>query len=380
MHNDLSAATDQPVRIAAVDVIPVEIPLKTPVRMATHTITSAANVLVQMRSDTGVVGWGEAAEAHNITGDLQAGITAAVRRLAEHYLHQDARRLRALARSADRAIHANTSAKAALDIAAHDLVARAYGVPLHNLLGGAVRTAFPALHVVGSGDPATDAQRAAEGRREGHREYKLKVGMADVATDAEAAAAVREAIGPDAVLGADANQALSVARAIRFAALVSDADLAYLEQPLPGADTDGMRRIRRVTSLPLSIDEGLHAVTDILDLHRAEAIDGVALKVIKTGGVGPTMAALTITDALGLAVNLSGKIAETSIASAALAHIAAAAPTIAWGFAITNHYLAGDVARNPLEVTDGVLQVPDGPGLGIDVDEQAVAEYRVAQR
>jgi hypothetical protein len=104
-------------QIAKVDVIPVEIPLITPVRMATHTITHAANVLVRMESTDGVVGWGEAAEAHNMTGDLQPGIAAAMQRLAAHYLEEDARRLRALARVADQAIFANTAAKSALDMA-----------------------------------------------------------------------------------------------------------------------------------------------------------------------------------------------------------------------------------------------------------------------
>lgn len=365
-------------QIAKVDVIPVEIPLITPVRMATHTITHAANVLVRMESADGVVGWGEAAEAHNMTGDLQPGIAAAMRRLAEHYLKADARRLHALARVADRAIYANTAAKSALDMAAHDLVARSRGMALHELLGGATRTQIPALCIVGSGDPDADARTAAAGRDAGHCEFKLKVGMADVSTDAAAALAVRVAIGPDATLGTDANQSLTVTRAIRFAQLTGDAGLAYLEQPLRGADLSGMAAIRSATNLPLSVDEGLHSVRDILDYARAGAIDGVALKLIKTGGMGPTMVAIELAALLGLDVNLSGKIAETGIASAALAHVAAAAPDIAWGFSVTNHTLEADVVTQPLTVTNGEVQVPDGPGLGVDVDDEAIAQYEVA--
>jgi muconate cycloisomerase len=365
-------------QIAKIDVIPIEIPLSTPVRMATHTITRAANVLVRMESADGVVGWGEAAEAHNMTGDLQPGVVAAARHLAAHYLHADARRLRALAREADRAIHANTTAKSALDMAAHDLVARSRGVALHELLGGAVRSRIPALCIVGSGDPDADAARAADNQAAGYREFKLKVGMADVDTDAAAAIAVREAIGPRATLGTDANQSLSVARAIRFARLADAAGLAYLEQPLRGVDLTGMATIRNATSLPLSVDEGLHSVGQILDYAAAGSVDGVALKLIKTGGVAATIVALELADLLGLSVNLSGKIAETSIASTALAHVAAAAPSLAWGFSVTNHTLEGDVVRQPLAVTGGEVHVPEGPGLGVDIDEQAVAHYRVA--
>ncbi|HSK96155.1 MAG TPA: mandelate racemase/muconate lactonizing enzyme family protein [Euzebyales bacterium] len=363
--------------IASVDVIPVRIPLTAPVRMATHTITHAANVLVRMESGDGVVGWGEAAEAHNMTGDLQPGIAAAARQLAQRYRGADARRLRALARAADADMHANTSAKSALDMAAHDLVARTRGVPLHDLLGGAVRSHIAALCIVGSGDPDADAERAAAGRAAGHREFKLKVGMAGVDSDARAALAVREAIGFDAVLGADANQSLTVARAVRFLQRAQDADLAYLEQPLPGTDPRGLAALRAATTVGIGIDEGLHAVRDLLDLAAAGAVDGVALKLIKTGGVGATMLALELAELLGLAVNLSGKIAETSIAAAALTHVAAAAPALAWGFSVTNHLLEADVARTPIAISDGGVDAPTGPGLGIDVDEGAVAEHRV---
>lgn len=364
-------------KITTVDVIPIVIPLTTPVRLATHTITTAANVLVRMGSDDGVTGWGEAAEAHNMTGDLQDGIVAAARRLADHYLGADPRALHPLARAAGDAIHANSSAKAALDTAAHDLVARSRGIPLHELLGGAFRTGIPALHVVGSGDPDADAARAAAGHSAGYREFKLKIGMAGVDSDVTAALAVRDAVGPEVVLGTDANQSLTVARAVRFAQRAADADLAYLEQPLPGADLAGMAAVRAATNVPVSIDEGLHGVADVLTCAQAGAIDGVALKLIKTGGVAATMTALELCGLLGLAVNLSGKIAETSVASAALAHVAAAAPAVAWGFSITNHTLEGDVVRDPLTVSDGVLRVPQGPGLGVDIDEDAVAHYRV---
>jgi muconate cycloisomerase len=363
--------------IANVDVIPVTIPLTTPVRMATHTITHAANVLVRMESDDGTVGWGEAAEAHNMTGDLQAGIVAAARRLATHYRGADPRRLRALARAADGDMVANTSAKSALDMAAHDLAARGSGIALHDLIGGAVRTRIPALCIVGSGDADTDAERAAAARTAGHREFKLKVGMAGVDADATAAIAVRDAIGRDAVLGADANQSLTVARAVRFLRRSEDADLRYLEQPLPGADRAGLIAIRSATNVGIGLDEGLHAVHEIIDHATAGAIDGVALKLIKTGGVGATMLALELAELLGLAVNLSGKIAETSIAAAALTHIAAAAPVIAWGFSVTNHTLEVDVVRTPITITGGSVEVPDGPGLGVEVDEDAVAHYRV---
>jgi muconate cycloisomerase len=139
-----------------------------------------------------------------------------------------------------------------------------------------------------------------------------------------------------------------------------------------------MATIRSATNLPLSVDEGLHSVHEIIDYAGAGAIDGVALKLIKTGGVGATMIALELAGLLGLAVNLSGKVAETSIASAALAHIAAAAPALAWGFSVTNHNLEADVVQRPLAVIDGTMHVPDGPGLGVDIDEQAVAHYRVA--
>lgn len=135
--------------------------------------------------------------------------------------------------------------------------------------------------------------------------------------------------------------------------------------------------VGRRPTVGIGLDEGLHAVHEILDHAAAGAIDGIALKLIKTGGVGATMLALDLAELLGLAVNLSGKIAETSIAAAALTSIAAAAPAIAWGFSVTNHTLEADVVRTPITVAGGSVDVPGGPGLGVEVDEDAVAHFRV---
>ena len=362
-------------RVTRIDVIPVSIPLTAPVRMATHAITEASNVLVRMESDSGVVGWGEAAEAHNMTGDLRQGIAEAATRLAAQYAGADPRRLRSLATAADRAIFANSSAKAGLDVAAHDLVARSLGIPLHDLVGGAVRDTLPALFVAGGDDSAATGRAAAAAKEAGYTQFKLKVGMADLRSDAAAVVAVREAVGESALVGVDANQSLTVDAAIRFARMVGDAGLDYLEQPLWGVDADGLTAIRQAIHVNLSVDEGLHGLHDIVAYARARAIDGMALKLVKMGGIGRMMAALELADLFGLDVNLSGKIAETSVGSAALAHIAAAAPAVRWGFSVTNNHLVHDPVTVPLAVKGGVVAVPQGPGLGIEVDEEAVRRF-----
>jgi len=366
-------------QIARVDVIPITIPLTTPVRMATHTITSAANVLVRIEGDDGTVGWGEAAEASNMTGDLQAGIVAAARRLATHYRDADPRRLRALGRAADRDMVANTSAKSALDMAAHDLAARGLGVPLHDVLGGAVRTRIPALCIVGTGDPDTDAARAADARAEGHREFKLKVGMAgiDVDVDAAAAVAVRDAIGSDAVLGAHANQSMTVARAVRFLHRSEVADLRYLEQPLPGADRTGLIAIRSATNVGIGLDEGLHAVDEILDHAAAGAIDGIALKLIKDrwrrgdhARAGPRRTAWAGGQPLG-----KDRRHEHRGGRADLHRGRGAGDRV--GLLGHQPRPGGRCGADPDHRHRGSVDVPGGPGLGVDVDEDAVTHYRV---
>jgi muconate cycloisomerase len=186
--------------------------------------------------------------------------------------------------------------------------------------------------------------------------------------------AVRTALGPAVPLCADANCGLTLADARRYAERTREADLQFLEQPLAHDDLAGLAALARAASVPIGVDEGIHSIADV-EAHARCGAGGVSLKLIKLGGMTAALEAAMLCGRLGLRVNVAAKIAESSIASAAAVHLACAVPTVDWGVSLTHFYLAEDLVRRPLPMGDGGVSLPLGPGLGIVVDENAVARF-----
>jgi L-alanine-DL-glutamate epimerase-like enolase superfamily enzyme len=139
-----------------------------------------------------------------------------------------------------------------------------------------------------------------------------------------------------------------------------------------------MARVAAASNFAIACDEGLHSIADLERHHAARAASGGSLKAIKLGGIGAVYRAALRCEALGMKVNLACKIAESGIATAAVLNLAAAIPSVDWGVSLSNQYLADDVLRTPLQIKMGWAEVPSAPGLGIEVDEQAVQRYRIA--
>jgi muconate cycloisomerase len=366
-----------PLLIRRVDAIPVALPLVKPMKMAGVTITHAENVLVRMEAADGTVGWGEAASAPTMTGDTLGGLVAAVRdHLGPLLIGQDAWARPALVRRLRDALMGNTGAHSAVEMALLDLAGQAANVPLINLVGGAVRTGVAPMWLLGNQSTQDDIAEAREREAAGFHFFKLKVGVKPPQAEIDGTLAVRAALGPTVPLCADANCGFTAEAARRYLDGTRAADLLFLEQPLGHADLDGFAALARAAPVPLGVDEGIHSLADIAAHARAKA-GGVSLKLIKLGGIGPAIAAANLCRQLGLKVNVAAKMAESSIAAAALVHLACAIPSVDWGVSLTHFYLAGDLVKRPLPMGDGTVALPAGPGLGIEVDEAAVARLRV---
>jgi len=275
----------------------------------------------------------------------------------------------------DTLMYGNTGAKAAIDIALHDLVARAGGQPLYALFGAKARSCMAVLAVIGSTDEAADLREAEERFAAGYRAFKIKVGIAAPEADGartRAVCRVLKASGEGCLVSADANQGFTVEEAVRFTAAVGDAGLDFFEQPVRAHDLAGMARVAAASRVPIGADEGIHSLDDIERHHVRNAAAGVSLKAIKLGGLRALLEACRLCDRLGMKVNISCKTGESSVASAAALHLAAVVPDLAWGLTPTNSGLAEDVTADPLRIERGHVEVPGGPGLGIEVDERRV--------
>jgi len=377
--NDAARANEDAVRIKSIEPVSVSLPMRKPVTMAGETVTRADNVLVRIESDDGWVGWGEAASAPTMTGETTASMHAAVAHMAPALLQRPADDFAALATAMDAAMYGNSGAKAAIEIALHDLVARAAGRPLYALFGGKARSRIALLAVIGSTDAAADLRDADARWAAGYRAFKVKVGLAPPEADAARTHAVcrmLKARGEPCLVAADANQGFGLDEALRYVAALGDCGLDFLEQPVRADDLDAMARVAAASRVAIGADEGIHSLNDIERHHACRAASGVSLKAIKLGGLSAVLEACRLCDRLGMKVNVSCKTGESSVASAAALHVAAAVPALDWGLTLTSQGLAEDVVVAPLLVTGGHAEVPDAPGLGIEVDEARVRRCR----
>jgi L-alanine-DL-glutamate epimerase-like enolase superfamily enzyme len=364
-----------PLAIRRVDAIPVALPLKKPMRMAGVEMTRALNVVVRIEAKDGTVGWGEAASAPTMTGDTLGGLVAAVRDyLAPILVGKNAWERPALVRRMKAVLIGNSGAHSAVEMALLDLAGRAVQVPLIDLVGGAVRAGVAPMWLLGNDTTEEDIAEAHEREAVGFHFFKLKVGVKPLEAEIAGTVALRAALGPDVPLCADANCGFTFGTAQRYLEGSRSADLLFLEQPLAPADLDGFAALARNAPVPLGVDEGIHSLADI-DAHARSGAGGVSLKLIKLGGIGPAIEAAYLCQRLGLKVNVASKIAESSIASAALLHLACAIPQSDWGVSLTHFYLAEDLVKRPLPLGDGMVARPGGPGLGVEVDEAAVARF-----
>jgi muconate cycloisomerase len=365
-----------PLAIRRVDAIPLALPLTKPVKMAAETVTHARNLLVRIEGQDGTVGWGEAASAPTMTGDTIAGLVSAVRdHLAPVLIGADARMRPALLKRMRTVLYGNTGAHSAVEMALIDLAARSAGVSVIDLIGGAVRPAVAPMWLVGNATLEQDVAEAEARKAAGIRFFKLKVGVKPLASEVAAALAVREALGPDLPLCADANCGFSHEAAERFLEVSADAGLLFLEQPFAPDDMNGLATLARTTPVAIGADEGIHSLHDI-EAHAAAGARGVSLKLIKLAGYSGALAAAALCRRLGLAMNIASKMAESSLASAATVHLACAVDNVDWGVSLTHFYLDADIVRRPLVMEHGLVALPPGPGLGVEVDEAAVARLR----
>jgi muconate cycloisomerase len=370
-------AQHPPLVIRRVDVIPVALPLKKPMAMAGITIAHAHNILVRIEAADGTVGWGEAASAPTMTGDTLGGLVAAVRdHLGPLIVGKDAWMRPAICKALRSALIGNTGAHSAVEMALFDLAGRAAGVSVIEMIGGARRCNVAPMWLLGNPTPQADIAEAHAKEREGFHFFKLKIGTKAIEKEIAATHELRAALGKDLPLCADANCGLNLADARRYVMETRADGLMFVEQPLPPEQLDNLAILTKNSPVPIGADEAIHSIAD-LDQHAQRGVGGVSLKLIKLGGMSAALAAAERCQDLKLSVNIAAKIAESSIGSAAAVHLACAAPVIDWGVSLTHFYLAEDIVRRPLPLGEGAVALPAGPGLGVEVDEAAVARVRV---
>jgi L-alanine-DL-glutamate epimerase-like enolase superfamily enzyme len=364
-------------KIKRIEPIAVSLPMKKPVFMAGVEIRQADNVLVRIEADNGTVGWGEAASAPTMTGETVESMMAAISYLLPAVEGRSADDIAGAVTAMSHRMYGNNAAKAAIEMAIHDVVGRATNRPAYALLGGKQRSHMAILGVISTGELNSDLREAEKKKAEGYAAFKIKVGIDKPLVDAERTRQVCALIGPGVLISSDANQGWSTDEALQYVRAVADSGLDFFEQPVHADDIAGMAAVAAAAGrIAIGADESIHSQEDIRRHHERAAARGVSLKTIKLGGMRGVMEAGRLCETLGVNVNVSAKTGESSIACAAATHIAAALPQIAWGLTLSNEGLVDDVTARPIRIARGHVDVSDRPGLGIDVDEDRVRRCR----
>ena len=363
--------------IASIDIIPVRLPLREPFVVAYASYPDTLSVLVRIRTRDGAEGWGEATPDPNVTGETWGGTVETLRRdLAPTLIGHDARNREAALYALDARVEAAPAAKAALDVALHDLISRAAAMPLWQLLGGRVRETLQISRVISMGEPAAMAAAATRHVADGFRTVKVKVGDAgDPLLDARRVAAVRQAVGAEVAIKVDVNQGWrSPGTAIAAIRAMAPSLPAYIEQPVLWWDMEGLAEVRRQTGAMIMIDEGCHGPRDMLRAVSLRAADLVNIKLMKSGGILNALKLNAIAEAAGIPAQV-GTMVESSIASAAGLHAAIAMTnvrTVEMGGPLM---LAEDIGNARAWYEHDTVTVPDSPGLGITVDVDRVRRF-----
>lgn len=341
--------------------------------MSSGVIESTGNVLVRLATSDGVVGWGEGVEAPALTGQSQSDIVSDLESLRELVVGSDALRVTDLWARLRASRPGATTALGALDIAIHDVVGKLLGIPVHRLLGGAVRDRIPALTLVGSGDGEGDVEKLEARREMGYSWFKIKLAMASPAVELKTLGRAVDLVGEGGVVCGDANEGWDEGEAVDFLSHLEGTAVRFVEQPVPRHDPLLLHRVAARSPVPICADESAGSLGDVLGF-AGTAVGGVSLKLIKHGGITGVMRGAAICSEGGLGINLAGKVIESSISAAANLHCAAAMEHVDFGCSPANQGVVQDVTERPVVVSEGDFAVPTEPGLGVEVDEALVRQ------
>ena len=341
-----------------------------PYRMSKGRVADAFDSVIVAVTADGVTGWGEMAPLGTFySAAFAAGTEAGVKEIAPHLLGHDPRALTQIGRLMDTVFKGHPYVKSAIDMACNDLAARAADVPLVTMLGGREGDTAELYKVVTHGEPESMAKNAVRYVAEGYSRLQIKVG-GDVDADIDRVRAVAGAVPRGTVLFCDANAGWTPFQARRFADQTRDIDFVF-EQPCVTIDDN--LSVRRSFDKPMVLDESVQSLEDLLDIHRKGAADGVTLKISRLGGVSKTRQLRDLAVDLGLMVTVEDT-GGAEIDTAAMAHLSLSTPAEKRLHAIAFHeWVTVRTARNAPPVIGGSrMGIPDGAGLGIDVDADLI--------
>lgn len=352
-------------KITKVKLDRISVPLRTPFKTALRTVNRVEDVIVELHTDTGAVGYGEAPPTGAVTGHTTGAILGAIQdHIAGAILGREVDAFEPLLQAVQGAVVGNSSAKAAVDMALWDLYGQLYRIPVYKLLGGGRRQLVTDI-TISVNDPQTMADDAVKAVERGYDCLKMKVGV-DPALDTQRLRAVRQAVGPDTVIRIDANQAWTPKQAVAILNQMQEQGLMIelVEQPVKAHDLEGLRYVTQHSYVPVLADEAVFSPEDAMTILQTRAADLLNIKLMKCGGLYNALKIASAAEVYGVECMI-GCMLEAKISVNAAVHLACAKSII------TKIDLDGPVLCSEDPIFGGAvfderrITVSDGPGLGI---------------
>lgn len=368
-------------RLARITIAPFVLPLREALRTAREETKERRGALVVLHAASGAMGVGEASPVPGFGEETPESCLEALPALAERLLQAPRQDLGSRLDLLEQAAPARPAARFALECALQELEARHRGVSLAAWLAGdrPPRKRVEVSALVAAREPAAAGEMAARAVALGFDTLKLKVGASRLEEDLARVAAVRRAAGPRARLRLDANAGWSPEQAIRALRALAPHGLELVEQPVGARDVEGLARVHRESGVPIAADETVAEPEALATLLAERAADFVVLKPGALGGLRACLRLAARARAAGLGVLVTSGL-DGAVARAAALALAAAlpGPLPACGLA-TGSLLARDLAPG-LEPHHGRIEVPSGPGLGLELDPAILGELAAGPR
>lgn len=359
--------------IEQIEVYSVTLRYEEPFRIAPGASIESRNIVVRILTDYEVVGWGESSPSQRVTRENPETVVEALDKIAPKLIGMYPLRIEQDIELMDSTVEGNPAAKAAIDIALYDILGKTARKPLFMLMGG-YRTEVPTDITLGIKSPKMMAKDAVEAVKRGFKALKVKVGV-DPAEDVERIKLIREAVGEDIDIRIDANQGWTPKQAIEVLNKIEKFNIQFAEQPVPAEDMEGLVKVRKNSAIPVMADESVHSPEDALRLIRAEAVDIINIKLMKSGGILKGRKIAAVAEAAGIPCMI-GCMGESGIGIAAGAHLAAAVKNIQYADLDSDLLLRDKlVKKGGVNVKDSMRTFPKLPGLGItELDRKLLGE------
>lgn len=356
-------------KIEQIEISSLELPYKKAFITATNRFVTAQGLLVKVVSDDGLEGYGYA-DLFPRTGESPESARHAIEGVIKPaIMGGDLREWLRLRKKIDRSLTGNPRAKAALETACYDALAKSMRVPCYLLLGGLFRNGITIIKMLGVDEPEAMAEEARRLVGEGFTALKLKM-SGKVALDLNRVAKVRDAVGGGVFIKVDANEAYDAKTAIRLAKGLAELAVEVFEQPVPRSQIEALGEVKRHSPIKIEADQSVRTAEDAYRLIQNRFVDGINTSIQKAGGIGEVRRIAELCELAGIQCALSNT-AGSMVGDAAALHLAASIPAIAPLCELGEfESISGDPFVG-LKVDRGFLKLPEGEGLGVKLKERS---------